>query len=1014
MLDKNYDPKTLEQTWYQRWEEQGYFAPAPVDSQFRATDGFGPYCIMIPPPNVTGILHMGHGFNNTVMDALIRYHRMRGDSTLWQPGTDHAGIATQMVVERQLEAQGKTRHDLGREAFIARVWEWKAESGGNITRQLRRLGSSLDWAHERFTMDEGLSAAVREVFVRLYQEGLIYRGKRLVNWDPVLHTAVSDLEVLSEEESGYLWDMRYPLVSPAGTHGTDYLVVSTTRPETLLGDCAVAVNPEDERYRHLIGELVELPLTGRRIPIIADEHADPAFGTGCVKITPAHDFNDHEVWLRHRDELAIAGQPFGGLINIFQRDAKIKDSPLDDFAFGHRAAEGSVRLADSEMAGYPTVHYIPEAYRGLDRYEARKRIVEDLEAQGLLAGVKDHRLMVPRGDRSGAVIEPWLTDQWYVRTAPLAAPAITAVEEGRIRFVPDNWKNTYFEWMRNIQDWCISRQIWWGHRIPAWYDTAGNIYVGRTEQEVRDIHGFGPQVSLTQDADVLDTWFSSALWPFSTLGWPEDNERLRTFYPTSVLITGFDIIFFWVARMIMMGLRFMGDVPFRDVYIHGLVRDAHGDKMSKSKGNVLDPIDLIDGIDLESLVTKRTKGLMQPHLAEKIAKQTRADYPNGIPGFGADALRFTFAALATTGRDVKFDLGRIEGYRNFCNKLWNASRYVLMNTQRQDCGLEGRGPRADGQGEPGRSAALGAMGPIDPHGAGEGGSRWGAAPTELSAADRWIMARLDATIAAVRQALEGYRFDLAAQAIYEFTWNAFCDWYLELSKPVLTGEGATSAARRGTRRTLVTTLETLLRLAHPFMPFITEEIWQKVAPLAGAAGETIMLAPYPTPSGQPEDADAVAEIEWVQQFILGVRRIKGEMNIPPAKPLPVLIANASERDLDWIARARPYLDFLARTQSITVLDDAAQAPESAIALVGEMKVLIPMAGLIDKEAELKRLDKEIERLQADMARTEAKLANPAFVDKAPTAVVAKERTKLTESAAAIAKLQEQRTRIAGI
>jgi len=971
MLDKNYDPQTLEHAWYERWEERGYFAPRRDHPDSGRTDGAGNYCIMIPPPNVTGILHMGHGFNNTIMDALIRYHRMKGDLTLWQPGTDHAGIATQMVVERQLEAQGRTRHDLGRDAFIERVWEWKAQSGGNITRQLRRLGSSLDWDHERFTMDEGLSAAVREVFVRLYQEGLIYRGKRLVNWDPILHTAVSDLEVLSEEESGHLWDMRYPL-----TNGTGHLVVSTTRPETLLGDCAVAVNPDDERYRHLIGELVELPLTGRRIPVIADEHADPEFGTGCVKITPAHDFNDHEVWLRHRDETSIAGQPHGGLINIFTPDAAVRANLPD---------EGDL---------------IPAAYIGLDRYEARKRVVADLEALGLLAAIKEHRLQQPRGDRSEAVIEPYLTDQWYVRIAPLAAPAIEAVEDGRIRFVPDNWKNTYFDWMRNIQDWCISRQIWWGHRIPAWYDAEGNVYVGRTEQEVRETHGFGHEVVLLQDPDVLDTWFSSALWPFSTLGWPDDTERLRAFYPTSVLITGFDIIFFWVARMIMMGIKFMGDVPFGDVYIHGLVRDAHGDKMSKSKGNVLDPIDLIDGIDLESLVAKRTRGLMQTHLADKIAKQTRKDFPDGIPGFGTDALRFTFAALATTGRDVKFDLGRIEGYRNFCNKLWNASRYVLMNTQRQDCGLEGRGPRAESRGEPGGGAA----------------ATDGAPALELSAADHWIRARLNATIATVTEALEGYRFDLAAQAIYEFTWNEYCDWYLELSKPVLTGSEASEAARRGTRRTLVTTLETLLRLAHPFMPFITEEIWQKVAPLAGAGGETVMLSPYPTAGGAAAeaDADAVAEINWVRQFILGVRRIKGEMDIPPGKPLPVLIANASGQDRAWIQAARPYLDFLARTESITLLDDESQAPESAMALVGEMKILIPMAGLIDKDAELKRLDKEIARRAEDIARTESKLANPSFVDKAPAAVVQKERDKLAEHAAAVANLNAQRARIAAI
>ncbi|MGB0722275.1 MAG: valine--tRNA ligase [Gammaproteobacteria bacterium] len=939
-MDKSYDPHAIEKRWYETWESRGWFAPT--------DEGEGSYCIMIPPPNVTGSLHMGHGFNNTIMDTLVRYQRMTGKSTLWQPGTDHAGIATQMVVERQLEADGKTRHDLGRDAFIDRVWEWKGESGGNITRQLRRLGSSLDWQHERFTMDEGLSKAVQEVFVRLYEEGLIYRGKRLVNWDPKLHTAVSDLEVLSEEEQGHMWHLRYPLAN-----GTGHMVVSTTRPETMLGDCAVAVNPEDERYKHLIGEMIDLPLTGRRIPIVADEHADPEFGTGCVKITPAHDFNDYAVWQRHRDENNISEQVHGGLINIFTIDAAIR--------------------ANSDEEG----DLIPSAYIGMDRYEARKQIVADLEAQGLLEGIKDHKLMVPRGDRSGAIIEPFLTDQWYVRIEPLAKPAIEAVEDGRIKFVPDNWKNTYYEWMRNIQDWCISRQIWWGHQIPAWYGEDGSVYVGRSEAEVREKHGLGPDVALRQDEDVLDTWFSSALWPFSTLGWPDSTDRLERFYPNNVLVTGFDIIFFWVARMIMMGMKFMdGQVPFKEVYIHGLVRDSHGDKMSKSKGNVLDPIDLIDGIDLESLVVKRTGGMMQPHLKAKIEKQTRKDFPDGIPAFGTDALRFTFAALASTGRDVNFDLARTEGYRNFCNKIWNAARYVLMNTEGQDCGLTGA--------------------------------------VELSPADRWIRSRLQHTTATMHTALQGYRFDHAAQAVYEFIWNEYCDWYLELSKPVLNSDTASDAAKRGTRQTLVRVLEEALRLLHPIMPFITEEVWQQVKPLAGAEGESIMTQAYPKADEAAMDAEAEAEIAWVRQFIQGIRKIKGEMNIAPGKPVPVLLANASETDAAWAETHRPYLDFLARTESVTVLPAGDEGPESATALVGEMKVLIPLAGLIDKDAELARLDKEIGKIEKDLEKSEKKLENPNFVDRAPEAVVAKERGRVEEMRSALANLRDQRARIGNL
>ncbi len=938
-MDKTYDPHSLEKRWYQIWEERGYFAP------ISDTENGTPYCIMIPPPNVTGSLHMGHAFQDTIMDALTRYHRMKGNNTLWQAGSDHAGIATQMVVERLINAEGKTRHDYGREKFLEKVWEWKGQSGGTITNQLRRMGASLDWENERFTMDDGLSDAVKEVFVRLFEEGLIYRGKRLVNWDPKLHTAVSDLEVLSEEENGYLWHMRYPL-----TNGQGNLIVATTRPETMLGDCAVAVHPGDDRYKHLLGEFVELPLTGRRIPIIADDYVDPEFGTGCVKITPAHDFNDYQVWMRHRDEKAISEQPNGGLINIFTIDAAIRD---------HEEDEESV---------------IPAAFIGMDRFDARKKVIADLESQGLLEKIDDHKLMVPRGDRSGSVIEPFLTDQWYVKVEPLAKPAIEAVENGSIKFVPDNWKNTYFEWMRNIEDWCISRQIWWGHRIPAWYDSEGNVYVGRSEAEVRQKHNLTDDYALQQDEDVLDTWFSSALWPFSTLGWPENTDRVNTFYPTSVLVTGFDIIFFWVARMIMMGIKFMDEVPFKEVYVHGLVRDSHGDKMSKSKGNVLDPIDLIDGIELEALVEKRTSGMMQPQLAKKIEKATRKEFPDGIPSFGTDALRFTFASQATTGRDIKFDMGRIEGYRNFCNKLWNAARYVLMNTENQDCGQNG-----------------GEM--------------------EFSQADRWILARLQTTINTVADASESYRFDHAAKAIYEFTWNEYCDWYLELSKPVLTGDSASEAAKRGTRNTLVNVLETLLRVAHPIMPYITEEIWQRVAPLAGISGETIMTQPFPVSDAKLADQSAVDEMEWVMQFILGIRKIKGEMNIAPSKPLPVLLQNADAEDEARLIRNRHYLDFLARLESATLLKDDDNTPESAIALVGKMKILIPMAGLIDKEAEISRLEKEIGKVQQNITRIEGKLNNPKFVDKAPEAVVQKEKDKVAADLAVLENLQQQLSKI---
>ncbi|BBO26493.1 valine--tRNA ligase [Alteromonas sp. I4] len=928
-MDKTYEPHSIEQQCYQRWENDGLFkAKASGDPAQE------PYCILLPPPNVTGSLHMGHGFQQTIMDVLTRYHRMKGDNTLWQVGTDHAGIATQMVVERQLNAQGKTRHDLGREAFVDKIWEWKEHSGGTITSQMRRLGTSPDWDREVFTMDENLSKAVTEVFVKLHEDGLIYRGKRLVNWDPVLHTAVSDLEVLNEEEAGHMWHMRYPLADGSGS-----IVVATTRPETMLGDTAVAVHPDDERYQDYIGKEIKLPITGRLIPIIADDYVDPEFGTGCVKITPAHDFNDYDMGKRHNLPM----------INIFTPDAKVNDEA-------------------------------PEAYRGLDRFDARKAIVEQLEQDGVLVKIDDHKLKVPRGDRTGAVIEPYLTDQWYVAIEELAKPAIEAVESGEIRFVPENWSKTYYQWMHNIQDWCISRQLWWGHRIPAWYDDSGNIYVGRDEAEVRSKNGLDDSVALRQDEDVLDTWFSSALWPFATMGWPEKTPELETFVPSSVLVTGFDIIFFWVARMIMMTKRFTGKIPFKDIYITGLIRDESGDKMSKSKGNVLDPIDLIDGIDLESLVAKRTSGMMQPQLAAKIEKRTRKQFPDGIHAYGTDALRFTFAAMASTSRDINFDMGRVEGYRNFCNKIWNASRFVLMNTETEDTGREG----------------------------GE---------LVLSLADRWIWAQFQQTLAEFEKAISEYRFDIAAQTVYEFTWNQFCDWYLELTKPVLNNDQASDAEKRGTRHTLINVLESLLRLLHPLMPFITETIWERVAPLSALEikdGDSIMVQPFPTVDTSKQDDQVLADIEWVKRFIVGIRNIRGEMDIAPSKPLSVLLRNASEEDERRLGISRTFIDRLARLEGVTLLAEGEEAPASATALVGEMEILIPMAGLIDKDAELARISKAMEKIEKDAARTKGKLSNEKFVSNAPEAVIEKERAKLADAESQLAKLSAQRDTIAAL
>jgi valyl-tRNA synthetase len=920
-MEKVYNPHSIEQNWYQTWEQNQYFAPSNEGQ---------PYCIMLPPPNVTGSLHMGHGFGFTLMDILVRYHRMQGDNTLWQPGTDHAGIATQMVVERRLMMEGKSRHDLGRAEFIKKIWEWKEESGGNITRQLRRLGASLDWSRERFTMDESLSDAVREVFVRLYEEGLIYRGTRLVNWDPKLLTAISDLEVVSNEEEGKMWHIRYPLADDKG-----HIVVATTRPETLLGDVAVAVHPEDERYKHLIGKHLHLPLTERKIPIIADDYVDKEFGSGCVKITPAHDFNDYAIGQRH--QLTP--------INIFTPDAHLNEN-------------------------------VPKTYQGLERFAAREQIVKDLEFLGLIEKIDKHTLKIPRGDRSGVVVEPYLTQQWFMKMKPLAEPAIRAVEQGEITFHPENWSKTYFQWLNNIEDWCVSRQLWWGHQIPAWYDEKGNVYVGQSETDVRTKHQLTEDVILHQDQDVLDTWFSSALWPFSTLGWPEKTKDLDTFYPTGVLVTGFDIIFFWVARMIMMGLKFTGKVPFRQVFITGLIRDAEGHKMSKSKGNVLDPLDLIDGISLDELIQKRTQGLMQPTMAKKIEIATQKQFPEGIAAHGTDALRFTLCALASYGREIRFDLGRLEGYRNFCNKLWNAARYVMMNTEDKPAFIQGG---------------------------------------ELSLPDAWILSRLQNTITAVHHAIEEYRFDLYAQAIYEFTWNEFCDWYLELSKPILMSPHSTEEQLAGTRHTLVTVLETLLRLMHPIMPFITEEIWQRIAPLTGKKVDdktSIMLQRFPQFDASLKSDAIEAELEWVKSVIVAIRTVRSEINIAPSKPLAVLFHKGTEADKKRFAKHETLIKSLGRLESVTWLQLSDTYPESATALVGELEILIPMAGLINKAEESNRLNREIAKLSKDAERAENKLQNPGFTDRAPADVVEKERAKLDELKTTIYKLQMQLEKIA--
>ncbi len=901
-MEKTYDPKQIEQHWYNIWEDKGYFKP---------TGKGKPYCIMIPPPNVTGTLHMGHGFQYALMDTMIRYHRMKGDNTLWQVGYDHAGIATQMIVERQLQKQGVSRHDLGREKFVEKVWQWREESGNLINQQMRRIGISVDWERERFTMDQGLSEAVQEVFIKLHEEGLIYRGKRLVNWDPKLLTAISDLEVISQEEPGHLWHIQYPL-----TEGTGHVTIATTRPETLLGDVAVAVHPEDERYQSLIGKSVKLPIAERTIPIIADEFVEQGFGSGCVKITPAHDFNDYQVGKTH--DLPM--------INILTPNAALNDN-------------------------------VPEDYRGMDRFDARKKIIRELDDLNLLEKIEDYMVKIPRGDRSGVVVEPYLTDQWFVKAEVLAKKATEVVEQGLIKFVPDNWSKTYFQWMHNIEDWCISRQLWWGHRIPAWYDTDGNIYVGPNESAIREKHRLDPSTQLHQDDDVLDTWFSSALWPFSTLGWPHNSEELKTFYPTAVLVTGFDIIFFWVARMIMFGLKFTEEIPFHEVYITGLVKDSEGQKMSKSKGNVLDPLDLIDGIKLEDLLKKRTSTLLQPQMADKITQETKKHFPDGIPSYGTDALRFTYCALASTGRDVRFELSRLEGYRNFCNKIWNATRYVLMHTEEHGVSNNDHLP--------------------------------------LNLSDRWILSKLQSVIKKVHEHIEHYRFDLLAQTLYEFTWNEYCDWYLELTKPILFAKD-NPEAQKATRHTLVRVLEILLKLLHPIMPFITEEIWQKIGPMAGKTGKTIMLERFPESDETQIDSDAEQTVEWLKQVIVGIRNIRGEMNIAPSKPIHAIFHKGTETDRQRISENKTFIMTLAKLSQANYAEANETLPQAATSLVGEMEILIPIEGLINVDEEIARLKKELDKVSNDLEKSTQKLSNENFTARAPADVVKKEQDRAAE------------------